>query len=285
MIKSRVMFGKPDLKELTKDFLCIDMHVHSKYSDSFTSPRRIVKKAKKLDIGICLTDHNMIEGCIEIDKIKEDRVFVPGIEVSSREGPHYLIYFYDVKALKEFHEKYVKPFGSKTFCGVANTDTIKMLEAAKRYDALISAAHPCSILRFDLEGMIREGKLSEEIIRKIDAVEVICGRAMRNMNLRARVWQLENNKMFTGGSDSHLLSEKSRVITYAKAHDTESFLNAIKKKKNFVIGREASIRHRALSYSNTIGKNSFNIRTRLRCDYEYYFKDYINKVISKVMGR
>ena len=43
----------------------VDMHIHTEYSsDCFMSVKEIIKYAKKLNIGVAITDHNEIEGAI-----------------------------------------------------------------------------------------------------------------------------------------------------------------------------------------------------------------------------
>jgi hypothetical protein len=45
------------------------------------------------DIGVAITDHNEIRGAVEMDRIR-DVLSIPGIEVTSGEGSHLLVYFY-----------------------------------------------------------------------------------------------------------------------------------------------------------------------------------------------
>ncbi len=65
---------------------CIDLHIHSYFSDGDLSPTKIVEKAAKLELkAIAITDHDNVEGIAEgIGAAKEHRIeFVPGIELSS----------------------------------------------------------------------------------------------------------------------------------------------------------------------------------------------------------
>jgi hypothetical protein len=46
------------------------------------------------------------------------------------------------------------------------------------------------------------------------------------------------DKAYTGGSDAHIISEVGHALTACKADNVEGYLDYIRKKKNFVIGRE-----------------------------------------------
>ena len=104
----RILFERPNLKELTQKFTVVDMHFHSHHSDGFNTIHAIVKRARELNIGIAITDHNEIKGAVEIDGYK-DILSIPGIEITSAEGTHILIYFYDIESLKVYYENDIKP--------------------------------------------------------------------------------------------------------------------------------------------------------------------------------
>ena len=55
----------------------------------------------ELGIGIAITDHNEIKGAVAIDEYK-DLLTIPGIEITSAEGSHLLVYFYNINELKIF---------------------------------------------------------------------------------------------------------------------------------------------------------------------------------------
>ena len=71
---TEVYFKKPNFNKLANESRTImDMHYHTKYSaDSIASPSLIVKKAKKLGIGVAVTDHNTIKGAQEMWKYRKD---------------------------------------------------------------------------------------------------------------------------------------------------------------------------------------------------------------------
>src|SRR5210317_704688 len=104
----KILFERPNLDELTTQYAVVDLHFHSKYSDGNNAVSPIAKRALELGIGIAITDHNEIKGAVEIDRCR-GILNIPGIEVTSREGTHLLIYFYDIKSLNNFYKKDVRP--------------------------------------------------------------------------------------------------------------------------------------------------------------------------------
>jgi predicted metal-dependent phosphoesterase TrpH len=58
------------------------------------------------------------------------------------------------------------------------------------------------------------------------------------MNKKTLKWAVKVKKGFTAGSDAHVLTELGSGLTASRADNVEDFLNSIKKKRNFIIGRE-----------------------------------------------
>ena len=105
---NRVQFEKPNISELVQQYTVVDLHFHSRYSDGMNRVWQIAKRVRQRGIGIAITDHNDIRGSVEIDEYK-DILSIPGIEVTSQEGSHILIYFYGIESLKHFFKEYIQP--------------------------------------------------------------------------------------------------------------------------------------------------------------------------------
>ena len=102
-----VTFETPNIKTLNKNFSLVDMHVHTEYShDCTTKLSDILKKAKKLGVGIAITDHNEVRGCLKALKSKNPPLIIPGIEICSKEAKEVLAYFYSPSELEDFYIKY-----------------------------------------------------------------------------------------------------------------------------------------------------------------------------------
>ncbi|PKK94127.1 MAG: hypothetical protein CVV61_01135 [Tenericutes bacterium HGW-Tenericutes-6] len=110
-----------------------DLHIHSVLSqdaDELMTPHNIFNMAylKKLDI-IAVTDHNSLKNIPICAKISEsyDILFIPGVEISVKEGCHILCYFkyvHEAMAFDQILEKYLdkKPYDQAIFGDQEMTD-------------------------------------------------------------------------------------------------------------------------------------------------------------------
>ncbi|HHE36705.1 MAG TPA: PHP domain-containing protein [Candidatus Woesearchaeota archaeon] len=260
MIHNRILFQEPGLAELRKEYAMIDMHVHSKYShDTRTPLKSILNKAEKQGIGVAITDHVRAEGALEA--CKQRRVMIiPGIEVNSKENKELLLYFYSAKDLEEFYEKYVKnnrlpirePRTSLTRMMRSvrvNMGMSDIIEKADKYSCLKSIPHPYT---YPPRRSHRFFARRKQLLRKVDAVEVMNASLLPRMNRLALRWASKFRKCVTGGSDAHLIREVGHVVVACKAQTTEEFLDCIKKKKNLVIGSEVRFSKAAREFIKTV---------------------------------
>ena len=110
----RIQFKKPDLESLGNDFTVVDMHFHTQYSDGHNSVAEIREYVGQLGIGIAITDHNAIGGAVELARY-HDLLCIPGIEVTSAEGSHVLVYFYAPGDLERFYSQpFCRPWAPKS---------------------------------------------------------------------------------------------------------------------------------------------------------------------------
>jgi len=138
---NKIQFEKPDIHELNRAYTVADLHFHTHYSDGVNSVHDIARQAEALGIGIAITDHNDIQGAVEIDKCKRI-LSIPGIEITSREGSHLLVYFYDVPSLKAFYREDLKPYMGN---GVMSSTLLEMediIRRARRFKTVIMFPHP-----------------------------------------------------------------------------------------------------------------------------------------------
>ncbi|MBN1503171.1 hypothetical protein JW930_06510 [Candidatus Woesearchaeota archaeon] len=220
----KIRFSKPNLNKITKDYFCVDLHLHTEASDGASSVREVLKKCSEKGICVAITDHNEIEGVLENKRI------IPGIEVKFKGDLDVLFYFYSVNELKKFYVRQVKKYLSKSpFYPRISANVLELLDTSKKYNCISSFAHPYKY---------RERKDFYDILKKVDAVEVINSGMGRKANLFALEKAKEFRKSITGGSDAHSIYELGGVITYSKAGSVKEFLDNIKKKKNYVVGKE-----------------------------------------------
>ena len=261
------MFARPKLKEiLKKGYMPVDMHTHSKYSDGLNKIDTILKNASKKHFGIALTDHNEIRGSIEAYKSKKAFV-IPAIEINSFDGPHLLCYFYNIGELKEFYEKHIKNNKRKDPNSRINLRTAEIISRLERYNCLVSVAHPFGPFWTNLLKYLKKNNEGINTLKKVHALEVVCGEQLRRSNLRAIKFNLIIDKCFTGGSDAHIISEYGKVVTCSDSLNVEDFLDSIKKKENFVVGKGVGVVNRVISHSNVIKKHARTFNSWIRDSY------------------
>jgi hypothetical protein len=186
-----------------------ELHCHSHYSkgkkipvEGLDSPAQMVRAAKRLGLeGLALTDHSTHSGWKEasLEAKKQNIIFIPGIEISSREG-HIL--------------------------GLGLTDYVKSglpveetLDRVREQGAVSIAAHPFDIRR---EGI---GKAS----LKADAIEAFNSMNLdRVSNRLSRKLALQNSMPTVSGSDAHTKEMLGTCINHIDAQDLDSVLKAIR---------------------------------------------------------
>ena len=243
-IVQKIIFEKPDIEQINRHGLkAADMHYHTNHSDSPTRVKDALKLAKQKGFGLAITDHNQISGVIEAYELKTDVLVIPGMEVSARDGPHILVYFYTIPELEEFYEQYIHKSKRKSPYLAITLTTQEIVEKTENYNCITVAAHPYGYLLFNkgVQKCVEAEYLNQEIIDYFDGIEVICGGMARNENEKAAKLAGTFDKGITGGTDGHLLRDLGKVVTCTHAEDVDGFLTDILRRRSMVIGREKNI--------------------------------------------
>jgi len=275
----KVQFKRPNLKEILKNGLCaVDMHSHSQYSDSISKVKWILKKAKRLGIGVAITDHNEIEGSLEALQQKTILV-IPGIEVSSAEGIHLLIYFYDKEELVNFYVKHVHNFKTVNPQSKTKVKLLDLVNAAKNYRCITSLAHPFGFFWANVKGFTDVER--KKIFKNLDAVEVLNGEFSRLRNLKAIELAIREDKCYTAGSDEHSLIELGSVLTLSEAHSVKGFLDSIMKKENLIVGTETNLLNMILSHGPGADTHFRHMPANLKLAYKHIYNKKIKGITQK----
>ena len=272
----KVIFQKPDTVLLSRlGFTCVDMHCHSIHSDSSNRVKDLLTKATKRNFGLALTDHNAIGGCVDACSRIKEALVIPGIEVSSKEGPHMLVYFYNVSELKEFYAKSIQNCKSRNPYLETTVPMDELLAASKRYNCFLSAAHPYGTGFQGIQKSILNNDMPRSVLDRIDCIEVICGNDSHSRNVKAARLAEVLKKPFTAGSDGHRLAAVGSCVVVAQANTVEGFLDAVKAGKAYAIGKEARMISRFSA--TTIRKHlryfrgtTSSLNTMLRRNISYY---------------
>lgn len=253
----KIQFKRPDLGELIQQYTVVDLHFHSEYSDGNNSISDIVQRALDLGIGIAITDHNEIKGAVEIDKHTEI-LNIPGIEVTSREGTHLLIYFYDIKSLKKFYRKDIRPHMGHDIMSATGLEMEDIIERARAYETLVVFPHPYSATFTGIQNTYFPEDRLERLFEMADGIEVINAENLKKWNLRSALLGFNLDKGITGGSDGHRLPQMGRAVSYAAcSNDRRTFLDAIKGGQTRVVGKEIDIIRKVRS-------NGVKLRTNIK---------------------
>jgi predicted metal-dependent phosphoesterase TrpH len=237
----RIVFERPRLEELNSRYAVVDMHFHSDYSDGHDGIDAIAARAIELGIGVAVTDHNAIHGAVELDRYAN--VFsIPGIELTSYEGTHLLVYFYDIKSLLRFYSRDVQPFMGAEVMSSLSLDLEEIIARARRFESVVIFPHPYSGSYTGLHNPYFRKERFARMLELADGIEVINSENLNKWNLRSALLGFNLNKAITGGSDGHRLLQLGRVVTTADcALRRRSFLDAVRRRKTRVIGKEIDL--------------------------------------------
>lgn len=196
-----------------------DVHIHTYYSrDSSSSPKKIIETALAQGIKcLAITDHQEIKGAIEVLKISFDKniLIIPGIEIKTREG--------DILALGV---KKIIPSGFSV---------LETLYKIKRIGGFAILPHPFS---WTNPFKFKKAELNE-LLKLIDAVEVLNGCIRIDDNKKALEFSQKYNLAFTAGSDAHHPFVIGKVYLELKEVFSEKdVFEEIKKRNVFLRGKE-----------------------------------------------
>ena len=249
---NKVIFQKPNHRELGKEYDLFDMHVHSNYSDGIRKIKKILKRANKLGIGVAITDHNKIEGAVRAYRNSFNVKVIPGIEIMTTKYEELLFYFHKLSDLEGFYKGIVKKNQTKKRLNKLDVSLNKLIEYGRRFNAVISIPHPYWPFPTNYKRILKN---DESVFGKVDAVEVLNSQKRRWCNLKAIQLNKRLNKSITGGTDTHILSEMGRCVTCAK----NDVLEDIIKNKVRVIGKEIMMIKKIRSHFFSATKNILKI--------------------------
>ena len=254
----RIQFERPDLTKLNEKHTVVDPHFHSHYSDGFNSVETIAQKVRELGIGIAITDHNEIRGAVDIAQHR-DIFSIPGIEMTSSEGTHVLIYFYHLDHLETFYNDHVIPNMGNDIMSSTTLPMEKIIRRARKFKTVIIFPHPYCGVYTGIQNSYFSEDRRQRIFSMVDGVEVINSENMKISNLRSALLGFNLKKGITGGSDGHRVAQMGRVVTYARCRRSrKAFLDAIRKGKTKVVGKEIDLIRKVTSNGVKLRNNFKN---------------------------
>jgi predicted metal-dependent phosphoesterase TrpH len=254
---NRIQFDTPDLTALNSRFTVVDLHFHSRFSDGADTVDAIAQRAREIGIGVAITDHNAIDGAVELDGY-DDVFSIPGIEITSREGSHVLVYFHRIDDLKRFYGAHIKPHLGASVMSSVDLDVESILLCSKKHNGVAIFAHPYSAA---FTGICNHSFTEEQLARLLkmaDGVEVINSENLKRWNLKSALLGFNLDRAITGGSDGHSIQQMATTVTYAACRPSrKAFLDAVRSKQAKVVGTESKLLEKIQSNSVKL-KSSIN---------------------------
>lgn len=206
----------------------VDFHVHSNYSlDGTISVAKLLKTARKMDLGLAICDHNEIRGSMEASQ-QSDVVIIPGIEVNCSNGTHVLLYFKTQGELRYFFDSVIKP-NKQPGAFVINLLPKELIEKARGFNCIISMPHPFVLGKGGVQRAITAGTIEQSFIAEnVDIIEGINGMATREQNQSAINWAKKMNKPMLAGSDGHVIWQIGTVASEVTGNNTEEIFHNLK---------------------------------------------------------
>ena len=184
-------------------------------------------------------------------------ISIPGIELTVAEGSHLLVYFYETAELIRFYEREVVPHMGAGVMSSLSLTMAQAIEKSRRYRCVVIFAHPyCAMYTGVCNVQFSPGEL-QHLLALGDGVESINANNLNRWNLKCTVLGFNLDKAMVGGSDGHALNHMGRAVSYAKcARTRQDFLDAIKSKRNQVVGKE-------ITFLRKVTTNSLKLRSNI----------------------
>lgn len=169
----------------------VALHVHTNYSACSESPvEEIAEYCRRHDIGaIAITDHNSIDGALQLREVAPGLQVIIGEEISTRQGEVVGLFLKDEI--------------------LADLDLRPTCEQIKAQGGLVYVPHPFDKFKTH---RVRSRHL-EAILDLVDIIEVFNGKISLGIyNARALAYAARVNKVGAVGSDSHYVTSIDSAI-------------------------------------------------------------------------
>jgi predicted metal-dependent phosphoesterase TrpH len=148
----------------------------------------------------------------------------------------------------------------------------EIIKRARQYKTVIIFPHPYCGVYTGIQNSYFPPERLEGVLSSVDGVEVINAENMNKSNLRSALLGFNLGKGITGGSDGHRVSQMGKAVTYAACKPgRKAFLDAIKKKKTKVVGKEIDLIHKVTSNGVKLRNNIKNYPDLVEKNLKYSY--------------
>ncbi len=200
----------------------VDTHIHSSYSregdPERCNPRLILRVARKAGLdGICISDHDTMEGYHEARRIRKPRdpLLIPACEVSTSRG-HLL-----VLGVEGRWDKGVDPH--------------EVVDAVRSEGGVVSAPHPFYLSTISVSWLARDLGLAVEAFNAMASI-------LLYPNLIARKFAIKYGLPMTAGSDAHSYEIIGLGRTVTEGETIDDFISDVDRGRAGIEGRNPSFR-------------------------------------------
>ncbi len=220
--------------------LCVDMHIHSCYSDApRNTPDAIVEKCHENNVGVAVCDHNEIRASVMLAQ-SQKVLCVPAIEVGAKERLEFIAYFKNTATLEDFYRREVEPYKRSRFFAKLDRSFTELIPAAKERGALVCLPHPFAPTYKNINHNPRRkaALFAPEIFGRVDLIEVTNGHLPDKRNYRAYMLKELFDKNSSAGSDSHRPEEIGNVyLRFDQVLDAEGVFDHMLRPKKVGIAK------------------------------------------------
>ena len=189
----------------------VDLHLHSRYShDSRTTLEELIERSRECGLErIALTDHNGVDGALELARIAPELAIV-GEEAKTREGEVIGLF------IKRRLPPYLRPE--------------EVMDMVHDMGGLTYVPHP-----FDRNRSHFRAERIVELADRIDIIEVYNPWCEAAANAAAATMAADLDKVTATGSDAHSVHELGRTWMEMEAYtDVQDFLVKLKSARHVV---------------------------------------------------
>jgi len=174
--------------------------------------------------------------------------------------------------MKSFYKNDLQPNMGHDNMSSTSLEMEEIIERARHFDTVVVFPHPYSATFTGIHNSYFSEERLDRLFKMVDGIEVINAENLNKWNLRSALLGFNLDIGITGGSDGHRLAQMGKVVSYAPCKkDRRAFLDAIKNKQTYVIGKEIDLIRKVTSNSVKLRNNIKNYPVMVEKNLKYSY--------------